>query len=93
MGGWTEGTKSVRDKAVLSRPRTPSRNAGRRCDFERISTIFPHLLGGADAITFLAVLSNLLSGGREMPQSQRLPRFQMCYHGKFYEMEVFLNAR
>ena len=89
MGGWTEGTKSVRDKAVLSRPQTPSRNAGRGCGFERISTAFPYLFGGSDAITFMAVLSNLISAGWEMPQSQRFPRFQMCYHAQFCEMEVF----
>ncbi len=29
MGRWTEGAKIVRDKAVLSRPQTPPRNAGR----------------------------------------------------------------
>ena len=93
MGGWTGGTKSVRDKAVLSRPQTPSRNAGRGCGFERISTAFPYLFGGSDAITFMAVLSNLISAGWEMPQSQRFPRFQMCYHAQFCEMEVFLNDR
>ena len=55
MGRWTEGAKIVRDKAVLSRPQTPPRNAGRGCGFETISTAFPYLFGGTCAITFLAV--------------------------------------
>ena len=55
MGRWTEGAKIVRDKAVLSRPQTPPRNAGRGCGFETISTAFPYLFGGTCAISFLAV--------------------------------------
>ena len=40
MGRWTEGAKIVRDKAVLSRPQTPPRNAGRGCGFERFQPLF-----------------------------------------------------
>lgn len=55
MGRWTEVAKIVQDKAVLSRPQTPPRNAGRGCGFETISTAFLYLFGGTRAITFLAV--------------------------------------
>ena len=47
MGRWTEGAKIVRDKAVLSRPQTPPRNAGRGSGFAEISTAFLHLFGEA----------------------------------------------
>lgn len=31
--------------------------------------------------------------GREMSQFQQLPRFQMCYHGQFYEMEASFECQ
>lgn len=39
MGGWTEGTKSVLDKAVSPPLFTPPRNAGRGSGFAEISSL------------------------------------------------------
>ena len=39
MGGWTEGTKGVRDKAVSPPLFTPPRNAGRGNSFAKISSL------------------------------------------------------
>lgn len=55
LDGWTEGTKSVRDKRVKSPCSTPSRNAGRGCGFRTFLTAFPYLFGGTVAITFWEV--------------------------------------
>ena len=39
MGGWTEGPKSVLDKAVSPPLFTPPRNAGRGSGFAEISSL------------------------------------------------------
>ena len=82
MGRWTEGAKIVRDKAVLSRPQTPPRNAGRGCGFETISTAFPYLFGG--------ICYHLTEKCRGFNGSHS---FKCAITTILLELEVFLNGR
>lgn len=93
MGRWTEGAKIVRDKAVLSRPQTPPRNAGRGCGFETISTAFPYILAGPVLSLFWRcnqICYHLTEKCRGFNGSHS---FKCAITTILLELEVFLNGR